>query len=375
MIESSTSAGVDLYVLTARDSDEPGINTAVTFRLDDVSLPFAVDSSTGVISVRDSLTPQRYELVVVVTDGGDPMLSSNYTLFVQVVPPNNYDPRFLGPFNTTFPENSPSVQFTITVEDLDVGLEGTVNLTLLDTEFFDFEFRYVATDTEGTFTLIQPVDYEQYASFRLTVEATDLGNPFFRRTSNQSYDFIVTDVNDNAPQFINTPYTVSVGENAQSGYVFFQVEATDADRDLNAAIEFSLGADFSGLFAIDGSSGNVSVVGDLNLLVSNRSFYELTIFATDENGAGLSSNTTLGVTVLDDNNNAPIFDPEPPTNITILDDSPAGFSLLNISVTDADTGIIGIVDLSLQQTGQLFRLEGNELTLNEIADLEVKNLI
>ena len=320
--------------------------------------------------------PQRYELVVIVTDGGDPMLSSNRSVFVSVVPPNDNTPSFVGPFDFDIPENSISVNLTIVAEDMDPGMEGTVNFTLLSSDFssrFTFDFVHDSTSSIGTLTVQVPFDREDIMNFTLTIEATDTGSEFFRRTSSQIYVFSVTDMNDNAPVFDGTPYTVSVGENVTGGAFLFQVSASDADSGPNAEITFMLapGSDFAGTFDIEPTSGNVSVEG--TLLRATTPSYLLTIVASDS--LGLSSNTTLNVTVLEVNDNSPVFALATPRYLTILDDSPEGLSLLNISVTDADTGEPGEVELSLEQAGQLFRLQGadgRELVLNMVADLEVR---
>lgn len=380
VIENSTSPGTEIYQLTATDLDQQGTNnSAVIFDLVAPSSGFEIDESTGIISVSGTLSPQRQELVVMVADRGLPSLSSNYSIFVTVVSFNGYDPRFLDPTEFRFSENEiPTMAFSIFVEDEDIGLEGIVNLTLLHSDFssiFEFEFSHGVNFTEGELTLMQEFDYENITNFTLIVQATDTGTEFFRRTSNQTYLFLISDENDNPPEFTGTPYHASVGEDATGGVVFFQASASDADSGTNAQVEFSLGLDGAGTFDIDPTSGNVSVVGTLLRAVTEN--YQLIIIATDQNGAGLSTNTTLNVTVLEVNDNAPMFAEDTPSNMTVLDDSPEGFFLLNISVSDADTGLPGTVDLSLEQEGQLFRLQGTsgtELHLNMTADLEVRTL-
>ena len=149
--------------------------------------------------------------------------------------------------------------------------------------------------------------------------------------------------------------------------------ATDNDVGSNANLSFSLaeGSDFNDTFSIDPTLGDVSVIGLLHR--ATRSSYVLTIIVTDLGGSpfGLSSNTTLSVTVIEVNDNSPIFDPDTPLNVTILEDTYPGFVLLNVSVSDADTGPSGDVVLRLQQRGSVFRLEEYSLVLNEAVDFEV----
>ena len=379
VIDRSTSIGFELFTVEATDKDQSGTpNVEVTFDLQNPSLPFAIDPDSGVLIVNGGLATRTYDVVVVVSDEGSPSLSSTASFFVEVVPPNNYNPQFQLPLEFTFPENEVpnAMVFQFMVTDDDTGPEGMVNLTLVPSTFsnsFTLEFSYESDGTLGMLFLRSPFDRETVQNFTLTVEATDIGHEMFRKTNSTVLTVEVEDQNDNSPTFIDDPYSANVGENATGGFSFFQVTATDDDVGSNANLSFSLaeGSDFNNTFSVDPTLGDVSVIGMLHR--ATRSTYTLTIVVTDLGGSplGLSSNTTLSVTVIEVNDNSPVFDSNTPSNVTIPEDTNPGFVLLNVSVSDADTGPSGEVVLRLQQRGSVFRLEENSLVLNEGVDFEV----
>ena len=87
------------------------------------------------------------------------------------------------------------------------------------------------------------------------------------------------------------------------GKVIFQIRATDADYGNNSIITYSLvPSDCATKFSIDASSGNITVVGNLDR--ENRSQITLRINATD----GMFTVTSeLFVIITDVNDNKPIF--------------------------------------------------------------------
>ena len=102
---------------------------------------------------------------------------------------------------------------------------------------------------------------------------------------------------------LNYRNRVSVEENKPPGTVVFQVRATDADHGNNSIITYSLlPSEYSEKFSIGASSGNITVIGNLDR--ENRSEITLRINATD----GMFTVTSeLFVIITDVNDNKPIF--------------------------------------------------------------------
>lgn len=85
-------------------------------------------------------------------------------------------------------------------------------------------------------TLVHSLDRETQDSVTMTVTAIDGGNP--ARSSIVTVTIIVTDVNDNTPQFVGDR-SFSVEENVPPGRIVGIVKATDADAGaLNSLLFF-----------------------------------------------------------------------------------------------------------------------------------------
>ena len=102
---------------------------------------------------------------------------------------------------------------------------------------------------------------------------------------------------------LNHRNRVSVEENTPPGTVVFQVRATDADCGNNSIITYSLlPSEYSEKFSIGASSGNITVIGNLDR--ENRSQITLRINATDET---FTVTSELFVIITDVNDNKPVF--------------------------------------------------------------------
>ncbi|XP_072726843.1 cadherin-23-like isoform X2 [Ciconia boyciana] len=105
------------------------------------------------------------------------------------------------------------------------------------------------------------------------------------------------------------------------------------------------------LFVIDNRTGVISVkpggVIDREALPDPR--LEFTLVARDV--GGLNSTTSLAVTVLDDNDNCPVFQPASGT-ARLRENSPPGFSILQVTATDADSGLNQQLDYRIEGGGQ-----------------------
>ncbi|XP_076242183.1 cadherin 99C [Calliopsis andreniformis] len=140
----------------------------------------------------------------------------------------------------------------------------------------------------------------------------------------------VSDINDNAPKFINTPYETTVPELTPVGSTIFKnIVAVDADAGVNGIVEYSIApGDGTGIGNNDGVGRNRITTADgygyfsINLphqgqVTVNRTLdferiqrYLVTILASDRarNGSErFTSTTTLTVNIRDDDDQDPSF--------------------------------------------------------------------
>ena len=386
VIEESTSTQAVLFNINASDSDLANtVNTEIEFSLEDSSLPFAVNPTTGSLTVSGTLNVKTYSVVVVVTDNGTPRLNSSAVFTVVVVPDNEYAPVFQNtPLTASVPENTNSFttteSFTVTDNDTTTD-QGRVNVTIAPSNYSSYlSVVYVSQNCCPGVTVFQlqlgtQLNRETLPTFMVTLIATDNSDPQFRKTSTANVTIMVSDVNDNAPEFLNTPYAVSVAENATIGQPVFQVNATDADEGVNAELSYTLIGTGTDKFEID-PTGLITVKG--KLLQAAMSRYLLNVRVTDLNGApgGLTATTIVNVTVLEVNDNYPQFVvPSPGEDFLVPENASIGTVIVNITVTDIDVGEPGEVTLSILESGLPFAINGNLLIVNGTLDYEVSKTL
>lgn len=135
---------------------------------------------------------------------------------------NDQAPEFTSPNQTSIAENAAlnTVVTTIKAVDLDEGRNGYVEYALeppANNELLPFSLGPV----DGVLRVAGPLDREVRANYTLRVSARDRGEPI--RSSSQSVEVLVLDVNDNAPVFEPRQYSASVAENASIGASVLQV--------------------------------------------------------------------------------------------------------------------------------------------------------
>lgn len=147
---------------------------------------------------------------------------------------------------------------------------------------------------------------------------------------------LVSDVNDNAPQFERSRYIASLAENQPADHPVTCITATDADIGTNAQIRYSLRGEHGSRFSVDPKSGVVRARVPMDR--EERERYELQLVAED-GGLTLrhSSSAQLVVFVKDQNDNRPIF---ANANMTVVmpDSAEPGYFVLGAEARDADAG-------------------------------------
>jgi len=116
---------------------------------------------------------------------------------------------------------------------------------------------------------------------------------------------VLKDVNDMSAEFV-TPNTTSVMENIPMGTVVLAIKAIDRDEGRNSYLEYSLAG--AGPFSLGPVDGLLRVAGRLDREV--QSTYSLEVTAKDRGDPPKESKQMVTVTVLDENDNSPVFDPK-----------------------------------------------------------------
>ena len=276
---------------------------------------------------------------------------------VTVLDVNDNDPICHGPTTYTFKESKAvGILFMINATDEDAGENSRLTYELISVNPSGLS---IAIDTvTGAVKLLAPMDYEQYKSGLIKVNITDNGSP--KRFTEKKYFINLEDVNDNAPFFQirpNVKYVANITENIAVGSSVVQTNAVDSDSGINSQINYNLYDAFSNLPFNISKTGLISTSGEIDR--EERSFYQFFITATDQGEPALSDTILVEITILDQNDNDPIFD-KLNYNISLAEGTPQGFSILQVNAKDKDADLFGTVCYALAQTDNtIFALDAN----------------
>ncbi|KAM4586911.1 protocadherin beta-15-like isoform 1-T1 [Fundulus diaphanus] len=150
----------------------------------------------------------------------------------------------------------------------------------------------------------------------------------------------IQDINDNAPQFNDAFFKIEIQESAMKGARFVIEEAHDADVGQNAVQQYSLEKNDNFILAVNGNT--VELVLDKELDREKQKEINLLLTAIDGGSPRRSGTVIIHVTVLDANDNAPVFS-QAVYEASLPENSPLDTVVLTVSATDADEGVNGDV--------------------------------
>ncbi|XP_032411738.1 protocadherin gamma-A12-like [Xiphophorus hellerii] len=150
----------------------------------------------------------------------------------------------------------------------------------------------------------------------------------------------VQDINDNTPQFNEASFKFEIRESAVKGARFVIEEAHDADVGQNSVQQYSLENNENFILAANGNT--VELVLDKELDREKQKDINLLLTALDGGSPQRSGSVLIHVTVLDANDNAPVFS-QAVYEASLPENSPIGTVVITVSATDADEGVNGDV--------------------------------
>uniref|UniRef100_A0A9J8ASU8 Protocadherin 1 gamma 31 n=1 Tax=Cyprinus carpio carpio TaxID=630221 RepID=A0A9J8ASU8_CYPCA len=192
----------------------------------------------------------------------------------------------------------------------------------------------------------------------------------------------ITDINDNAPSFQKKDFSFEISESAVAGAGFMLGGAFDADVGTNDLQSYSLKPTDKFRLELhnqaDGSK-HVEMILEKPLDRETQSLFVLLLEAFDGGDPVLSGTVQIHITVLDNNDNAPVFT-QKVYKTTITENAPKGTVLTVVSASDADEGSNSVVTYYISDTVNknladmfLINEKSGELILNGHIDYEKVN--
>uniref|UniRef100_A0A6J0U749 Protocadherin alpha-C1-like isoform X2 n=1 Tax=Pogona vitticeps TaxID=103695 RepID=A0A6J0U749_9SAUR len=272
---------------------------------------FRIDPQTGEVKVNGVLNVQKplLEMFIEARDKGVFGMSSVAKLLVEVTDVNNNAPEItVTSLSSPIPEDSllGTVIALLSITDEDPGENGKVicqiptNIPFQLKSSFD---SYYSLVTSGL------LDRERVSEYNITVTASDLGSPPI--ATQKTLWVQIADVNDNPPKFLNQMREVSVTENNRPGVSLFHVSASDPDLGENGRVSYLLrdidiqGSSLSSYLAIDANTGVVYAEGSFDF--EQLQSFHFQVEAKDNGSPHLASAFIVSITILDQNDNAPII--------------------------------------------------------------------
>ncbi|KAF0039354.1 hypothetical protein F2P81_007589 [Scophthalmus maximus] len=238
-INENSPIGTLVIRVNATDLDE-GLNGEVSYSFGNVNSKvremFDVDPSTGEITVRGRLdyeVEDSYEIDIQASDSGVVPFRTEKSVTVNVKDMNDNAPVIeVTSLSDRISEDSrPGTTVALlSITDLDSGVNGKV----ISSVNGDVPFTLTTSIQDNMYAVVtkSQLDREDKAMYDVTVLAKDAGEPAL--TSEKTFRVVVSDVNDNSPEFLMSRYHFYVTENNPPGPPVFSLFASDRDEGDNA---------------------------------------------------------------------------------------------------------------------------------------------
>ena len=358
--------------ITATASDADGTTNTITYSLDDdAGGRFAIHATTGVVTVAGSIdreTAASYNITVRATSADTSFSTQVFTIAVNDL--DEFDVTAPADSNATAnavnenAANGTAVGITAVASDAD-ATTNAVTYSLTDSAGGRFAIDAntgVVTVANGTL-----LDREAAASHNITVRATSADGS----TADTAFTINVNDVDEfDVGTVSDTDATANaVNENAVNGTtVGITAAATDADATTNA-ITYSLDDNAGGRFAINSSSGVVTVAGAIDR--ETAASYNITVRATSADTSFSTQVFTIAINDLDEFDVGAVTDSNAAAN-TVAENAGVG-TAVGLTGLASDADVTATISYSLDDSaGGRFAIHATTgvVTVNAALDYE-----
>ncbi|XP_012582185.1 PREDICTED: protocadherin-18 isoform X2 [Condylura cristata] len=358
-LPENSPVGTLLLDLNATDPDE-GANGKIVYSFSSHVSPkiietFRIDSERGHLTLFkqvDYELTKSYEIDVQAQDLGPNSIPAHCKIIIKVVDVNDNRPEIN--INLMSPgkeevsyvfEGDPVDTFValVRVQDKDSGLNGEIVCRLHGHGHFKLQKTY-----ENNYLILTnaTLDREKRSEYSLTVIAEDKGTPSLSTVKH--FTVQISDINDNPPHFQRSRYEFAISENNSPGAYITTVTATDPDLGDNGRVtytileSFILGSSITTYVTIDPSNGAIYALR----IFDHEEVSQITFVVEARDGGSprqLAGNTTVALTIIDENDNVPVVIAPVLRNntaeIAIPQGAESGFHVTRVRAIDRDSGL------------------------------------
>nr|XP_014593474.2 protocadherin-23 isoform X1 [Equus caballus] len=304
---------------------------------------FEIDSSTGDLFLSMELDYEmtsHYLFRVVAKDHSKiPPVNSTVFLSIDVEDQNDHSPSFQDEFIViSIEENVPigTLVHVFHAKDGDGSFLNSRIQYFIESHCSGIN-PFLIHPSSGTLVTASPLDRERVPIVVLTVSASDQAvNVTDRRLRTLMAKVVILDVNDHSPTFMSFPIT-HIKEDARVGSLVHHITAQDPDEGRNGRVTYSILSGNENLaFMLDESSGLLTTTCPLDYEIKTQ--HVLTLLALDDGVPALSSSQTLTITVLDVNDETPVFK-QHLYEASVKENQNPGEFVTRVEALDRDSGI------------------------------------
>ncbi|XP_073477003.1 protocadherin alpha-8-like [Aquarana catesbeiana] len=358
-VTENVAKGFLVFKLNATDLDQ-GKNGEIFYEfsslvMEEIIRIFSVDKNTGEIRVKGEIdfeAANMYEIQIDAIDNGEHPMIGHCKVLVTVIDVNDNPPEMsVTSLSVPVPEDSPqgTTVAIINIHDRDSGANGKVNCYISDSAPFKINQAILGV---YAVTVNGVLDRERKDEYEVVVTARDEGSPSL--SASKILKIIISDVNDNAPRFLQPVDTIFIKENNPPGTLVYTAAASDLDIEQNSFITYSIvdntidGIPISSYISMNPENGKVFALVSFDH--EQVPHFQCIIKAIDAGLPPLNSNLTLNIFIEDINDNVPFFSPLY-SEMTIKTPKSAkpGHLVAKVKALDLDSGYNALISYNFQE--------------------------
>ncbi len=335
-VAQSVAVGTVVGTVSASDPDA-GQTLTYSIVSGNTNSVFAIGSTNGRITVAQSLPAQNFSLVVKVTDNGNPVMSAQATVTINVTASTTNQSPVINnqSFNVSQSAGTGTLVGKIVASDPDQGQTLSFSIISGNTNSV-----FALGSSTGNLTVAKPLPAQ---TFSIVVKVTDNGTPI--KTAQATITVTVTSSNTNNPPVIANQ-TFNAYQGMSIGTFIGKVVASDPDAGQTLSYSIVSG-NSNGVFALNSSTGNITVAKTLPVQT-----FSVVVKVTDNGNPIKSAQATMTIKV--NASNQPPYLPAKTFSVRHL--SPYGTFVGKLVGTDPNQGQTLTYTIVSGNTGNAFSL-------------------